>query len=449
MEGIPLSIFQKLNTRLEEQQLQDQPTDYLDQLFEHYKERLLKESNLEQLIQLPAYQKSKTIEKLVFEMLVEEKIIITEQDKAKLLTMILNDSVGYGPLEPLLKNEEITEIMVNGPSEIYIERNGTISQAQITFKNNEHIRNIIERIVAPIGRRIDESSPLVDGRLEDGSRINAAIPPVSVKGPVLTIRKFRKDPYTIEDLINFHTMTVPMARFLEAAMASKLNVIISGGTGSGKTTLLNVVSAGIPLGERIITIEDSAELRLNRKNVVSLEARPANMEGTGEISIRQLVRNALRMRPDRIIVGEVRGAEAMDMLQAMNTGHEGSLTTIHANNPNDAMSRIEAMILMGNASMTAEVVRSFIASAVQLVVQTLRLQDGSRKIVSIAEAVPQERGFVLRDIFRFRQYGVEKDGKVVGHFEPTGVVPLCLEKMKAFGQTLPEDYFSREDVAWS
>lgn len=381
-------------------------------------------------------------------MLIEEKIIITEQDKAKLLTMILNDSVGYGPLEPLLKNEEITEIMVNSPTEIYIERNGTISQAQISFKNNEHIRNIIERIVAPIGRRIDESSPLVDGRLEDGSRINAAIPPISVKGPVLTIRKFRKDPYTMDDLINFHTLTVPMARFLEAAMASKLNVIISGGTGSGKTTLLNVVSAGIPLGERIITIEDSAELRLNRKNVVSLEARPANMEGTGEISIRQLVRNALRMRPDRIIVGEVRGGEAMDMLQAMNTGHEGSLTTIHANNPNDAMSRIEAMILMGNASMTAEVVRSFIASAVQLVVQTLRLQDGSRKIVSIAEAVPQERGFILQDIFRFRQYGVEKDGKVVGHFEPTGVIPLCLEKMKVFGQALPEHYFSKEDAAW-
>jgi len=442
-----LSIFQKLSNRLDAQS-SEQPVEYLDQLFAHYKERLLKESNLEQLIQLPAYQKSKTIERLIADMLIEEKVIITEQDKSKLIAMILNDSVGYGPLEPLLKNEEITEIMVNGPQEIYIEKNGTISQAQVSFKNNEHIRNIIERIVAPIGRRIDESSPLVDGRLEDGSRINAAIPPVSVKGPVLTIRKFRKDPYTIEDLISFHSLTVPMARFLEAAMASKLNVIISGGTGSGKTTLLNVISASIPLGERIITIEDSAELRLNRKNVVSLEARPANMEGAGEISIRQLVRNALRMRPDRIIVGEVRGGEALDMLQAMNTGHEGSLTTIHANSPQDAMSRLEAMILMSNASMTAEVIRPFIASAVQLVVQTLRLQDGSRKIVSIAEAAADEEGVRLHDIFRFRRLGLEKDGTVAGHFEPTGYVPRCYEKMKVFGQHLPDHYFAKEEAAW-
>ncbi|MHA6482827.1 CpaF family protein [Paenibacillus sp. strain BS8-2] len=442
-----MSIFQKLNNRLDVQQV-EQPVEYLDQLFVHYKERLLKESNLEQLIQLPTYQKSKTIERLVVDMLAEEKVIITEQDKSKLIAMVLNDSVGYGPLEPLLKNEEITEIMVNGPQEIYIEKNGTISLAQISFKNNEHIRNIIERIVAPIGRRIDESSPLVDGRLEDGSRINAAIPPVSVKGPVLTIRKFRKDPYTINDLISFHSMTIPMARFLEAAMASKLNIIISGGTGSGKTTLLNVVSTSIPLGERIITIEDSAELRLNRKNVVSLEARPANMEGAGEISIRQLVRNALRMRPDRIIVGEVRGGEALDMLQAMNTGHEGSLTTIHANTPQDAITRLEAMILMSNSSMTGDVVRPFIASAVQLVVQTLRLQDGSRKIVSIAEATSDEDGVTLNEIFRFRRMGLEKDGTVFGHFEPTGYVPQCYEKMKVFGQQLPEHYFSPEDAAW-
>lgn len=442
-----MSIFQKLSNRLDVEQV-EKPVEYLDQMFAHYKERLLKESNLEQLIQLPTYQKSKTIERLIVDMLVEEKVIITEQDKAKLIAMVLNDSVGYGPLEPLLKNEEITEIMVNGPQEIYIEKNGTISQAQISFKNNEHIRNIIERIVAPIGRRIDESSPLVDGRLEDGSRINAAIPPVSVKGPVLTIRKFRKDPYTIDDLIGFHSLTIPMARFLEAAMASKLNVIISGGTGSGKTTLLNVVSAGIPMGERIITIEDSAELRLNRKNVVSLEARPANMEGAGEISIRQLVRNALRMRPDRIVVGEVRGGEALDMLQAMNTGHEGSLTTIHANSPQDAMTRLEAMILMSNSSMTGDIIRPFIASAVQLVVQTLRMQDGSRKIVSIAEATVNEEGVKLHDIFRFRRQGLEKDGTVVGHFEPTGYVPRCYEKMKVFGQQLPDHYFSPEEAAW-
>lgn len=443
-----MSIFQKLSTRLDDVGTTEQPLDYIDGLFEHYKERLLKESNLEQLIQLSTYQKSKTIEKLINEMLIEEKVVITEQDKLKLITMILNDSVGFGPLEPLLKNEEITEIMVNGPQEIYIEKNGTISQAQISFKNNEHIRNIIERIVAPIGRRIDESSPLVDGRLEDGSRVNAAIPPISVKGPVLTIRKFRKEPYAIEDLIGFHSLTIPMARFLEAAMASKLNVIISGGTGSGKTTLLNVISASIPRGERIITIEDSAELRLNRKNVISLEARPVNMEGTGEITIRQLVRNALRMRPDRIIVGEVRGGEAMDMLQAMNTGHEGSLTTIHANSPQDAMSRLEAMILMSNPSMTGEVIKPFIASAVQLVIQTLRLQDGSRKIVSIAEAVFDEQGIKLQEIFRFKRIGVEKDGTIIGHFEPTGIVPNCYEKIRIAGQELPAHTFSREETAW-
>lgn len=443
-----MSIFQKLNSRLDDSREEEKTShDYIDSLFNHYKDRLLKETNLDQLIKLPNYQKRKTIEKLIAEMLEQEKVIITQSDKAKLLEMILNDSVGYGPLEPLLQDDGITEIMVNGPDEVYIERNGNISLSNVSFKNHDHIRHIIDRIVAPIGRRIDESSPLVDGRLEDGSRINAAIPPIALHGPVLTIRKFKKDPYTMKDLIGFRTLSEKMAGFLQAAAASKLNIIISGGTGSGKTTLLNVVSAAIPVGERIITIEDMAELRLNRKNVVSLEARPANMEGTGEITIRQLVRNALRMRPDRIIVGEVRGGEALDMLQAMNTGHEGSLTTIHANSPQDAMSRLEAMILMSNPSMTAEVIRPFISAAIHLVVQTLRLSDGTRKIVSIAEAVAEGNDLKLKEIFRFDRQGVEMNGTVIGDFVATGYVPNCAQRMKTFGHELSADFFRPEGGA--
>ncbi len=443
-----MSIFQKLSSRLDDpQEAQKTSHDYLDYLFNHYKDRLLKETNLDQLIKLPNYQKRKTIEKMIHDMLEQDKVIITQVDKAKLLEMILNDSVGYGPLEPLLHDDEITEIMVNGPDEVYIERNGNISLSNVSFKNHEHIRHIIDRIVAPIGRRIDESSPLVDGRLDDGSRINAAIPPIALHGPVLTIRKFKKDPYTMKDLIGFRTLSEKMALFLQAAAASKMNIIISGGTGSGKTTLLNVVSAAIPPGERIITIEDMAELRLNRKNTVSLEARPANMEGTGEITIRQLVRNALRMRPDRIIVGEVRGGEALDMLQAMNTGHEGSLTTIHANSPQDAMSRLEAMILMSNPSMTAEVIRPFISAAIHLVVQALRLSDGTRKIVSIAEAVTEGGELKLKEIFRFNRQGVEITGKVIGDFVTTGYVPNCAQRLKTYGHELPADFFASEGSA--
>lgn len=441
-----MSIFQKLSSRLDEPQAPAEKTseDYIDFLFNHYKERLLKETNLDQLIKLPLHQKRRTIEKLINEMLEQERVIITQLDKVKLLDMILNDSVGYGPLEPLLHDEDITEIMVNGPNEVYVEKKGNISLSSISFKSHDHIRNIIDRIVAPIGRRVDESSPLVDGRLEDGSRINAAIPPIALHGPVLTIRKFKKDPYSLKDLITFRSMSDKMGMFLEAVTASKLNIIISGGTGSGKTTLLNVVSAAIPVGERIITIEDMAELRLNRKNVVSLEARPSNMEGSGEITIRQLVRNALRMRPDRIIVGEVRGGEAMDMLQAMNTGHEGSLTTIHANSPQDAISRLEAMILMNNPSMTAEVIRPFISAAIHLVVQTLRLSDGKRKVVSIAEAVTEDGELRLHDIFRFERTGTEMNGDIRGHFVTTGYVPNCASRLQTYGYALPEHFFAAE-----
>ncbi|RXT07833.1 CpaF family protein [Ammoniphilus sp. CFH 90114] len=439
-----MAIFNKLGARLAENPLADKKyTDPIDVMFEHYKERLLKETNLDQLIRLPVHQKRRTIEKLIHDMMEEEKVIIPSEDKERLLRMILDDSVGYGPLEPLLGDEEITEIMVNAPNEVYVEKAGKISLTPITFKNHEHIRNIIDRIIAPIGRRVDESSPLVDGRLEDGSRVNAAIPPVALYGPVLTIRKFKKDPYTIQNLIDFTSMSEKMAQFLEAAVASKLNIIISGGTGSGKTTLLNVLSAAIPHGERVITIEDMAELRLNRRNVVSLEARPANMEGTGEIGIRQLVKNALRMRPDRIIVGEVRGGEALDMLQAMNTGHEGSLTTIHANTAQDALSRLEAMIIMSNPSLTVDVVKPYISSAVNLIVQTIRLSDGTRKVVSVSEVQGKGGGLILHDIFKFQREGVELDGTVLGEFQATGFVPQCYTRLKAFGQEIPVEFFSR------
>jgi len=437
-----MSIFNKLHSRLADPSISEKiSTDPLDQLFKHFKERLLKESNLDQLIGLPDYQKRKTIEKIIHAMIDEEKVIIPLEEKDRLLQMILDDSVGYGPLEPLLHDEEITEIMVNSPTEVYIEKNGKIALTDVSFKSQEHIRNIIDRIIAPIGRRIDESSPLVDGRLLDGSRVNAAIPPISLNSPVITIRKFKKDPYNIEDLIAFGSMSEKMASFLQMAVASKLNMIISGGTGSGKTTLLNVLSAAIPGGERVITIEDMAELRLNRRNVVALEARPMNMEGSGEITIRQLVKNALRMRPDRIIVGEVRGGEALDMLQAMNTGHEGSLTTVHANSAQDALSRLEAMIIMSNPALTVDVLKPYISAAVDLIVQTTRLSDGTRKVVSISELRTKGTELVLEDIFYYDRTGVGADGTVVGQFKLTHIPPQCTSKIRAFGHDLPDEFF--------
>lgn len=443
-----MSIFHKLNANQESAETYSdrKKIDPIEEMFSHYKERLLRETDLEKLLQLPTSQKKAAIERFINEMIAKERVVLSQDDRNKLVRMILNDTVGFGPLEPLLADDDLTEIMVNNPDEVYIEKNGQIHLTDIRFKDHDHIRHIIDRIIAPIGRRIDESSPYVDGRLGDGSRVNAAIPPVSINGPVITIRKFKQDPYTMDDLISFDTVPDEMAEFLEASTASKLNVIVSGGTGSGKTTLLNVLSAAIPQDERIITVEDMAELRLDRKNVVALEARPPNMEGKGEITIRDLVRNSLRMRPDRIVVGEVRGGEALDMLQAMNTGHEGSLTTIHANAPQDAMSRLEAMILMSNPSMTADVVRPYIASAINIVVQTSRVSDGSRKIVSIAEALDQGDRIELKEIYQYQRERMDDDGNVVGSFKPTGYVPECLKRMNSFGFEISEDRFIHEGV---
>ena len=361
----------------------------------------------------------------------EERVPLSAADKQRLIESIANDVLGYGPIEPLLNDESVTEIMVNGPNSVYVERAGKAGLAPVKFLDEDHLRRVIEKIVAQVGRRIDESSPLCDARLPDGSRVNAVIPPLAIGGPFLTIRKFSKDPLGIEDLIGFGTLTPAAARFLQACIIGKLNVIISGGTGSGKTTTLNVMSSFIPEGERVITIEDAKELQLRQDHVLCMESRPANVEGKGEVSIRDLVKNALRMRPDRIVVGECRGGEALDMLQAMNTGHDGSLTTTHANTPRDAMTRIETLVMMAGYDMPVRAIREQMASAVDLVIQIGRQRDGSRKISHITEVQGLEGDvIILQDIFLFDfAAGVGEDGKLLGTLQPTGVRPKFAEKL--------------------
>lgn len=350
----------------------------------------------------------------------------------------VSEICGYGPIQPLLDDPTITEVMVNGPDKVYIERDGKIYKQDRVFKDNAHVMRVIERIVLPLGRRIDESSPMVDARLPDGSRVNVIIPPLAVDGPTLTVRKFARVPYTVDDLVRFGTMTKWMAEFLHACVQAKLNVLVSGGTGSGKTTTLNVLTSFIPEGERIVTVEDAAELQLQQAHVVRLESRPPNLEGRGEITIRQLVRNALRMRPDRIIVGEVRGGEALDMLQAMNTGHEGSLSTAHTNSPRDALSRLETMCLMAGTELPSRAVREQIASAMNLIIHQARLRDGSRKIVQVSEIQGMEGDVVvLQDIFVFEQRGVAQDGSVIGEHKPTGLRPKFLARLSKQGIELP------------
>lgn len=364
-------------------------------------------------------------------------------ERQRLVQEIMAEILGFGPIEPLLQDPSVNEIMVNGPHQVYIERKGKLELSRTTFYDDAHVLHIIEKIVAPLGRRIDESQPMVDARLPDGSRVNAIIPPLALNGPILTIRKFSKVPFGIEDLIGFGTLTAEMAEFINACVKARLNVIVSGGTGSGKTTTLGVISAFIPEDERIITIEDAAELQLRQTHVVTLETRPANIEGKGAVVIRDLVRNALRMRPERIIVGEVRSGEALDMLQAMNTGHDGSLTTGHANTPRDMLSRLETMVLMAGMDLPVRAIREQISSAIDVIVQQSRLRDGSRKITHITEVLGMEGDvIVLQDIFRFEQTGIEKQGKVQGYFRATGIRPHFIEKLIAAGQILPEGIFS-------
>lgn len=366
----------------------------------------------------------------------------------KLVKDLYNEAVGLGPLEDLLEEEDITEIMVNGTNNVYIERKGKLFQTDKTFTTEDAVRAVIERIVSPIGRRIDESQPYVDARLPNGSRVNAIIPPLSLVGPCLTIRIFSKDPLTIENLCQFGSMTQEIGEFLNACVKVRKNIVVSGGTGSGKTTLLNVISNYLPHDERIITIEDAAELRLPQEHVVRLEARPANIEGRGAVTIRDLVRNALRMRPDRIVVGECRGGEAIDMLQAMNTGHEGSLTTVHANSPRDALARLETMVLMSGMELPLSAIREQIGSAVHIIVQLSRFSDGTRKINRVSEVVGIEGDRItMQDIFEYTQSGVDSDGKVIGKFQPTGAVPTFVNDMKTRG--IKFDYSIFDKAQWS
>jgi pilus assembly protein CpaF len=381
------------------------------------------------------------IEMLFNQFLAEENLLYTRANRTKLLDWVVADIIGYGPLQPLLNDPEITEIMVNRFDEVYVERFGKIETTSVTFEDEAHIRRIIDRIVAPIGRRVDESSPMVDARLPNGFRVNATIPPLSLIGPVLTIRKFAARPFTAQDLIANSTLNSNVVSFLRACVEARINIVISGGTGSGKTTLLNVVSAFIPTAERIITIEDVAELQLNQTHVIRLEKRPPNIEGRGEVTIRQLVINALRMRPDRIIVGEARGGEALDMLQAMNTGHDGSMTTIHSNSPRDSLRRIETMVMMAGLDLPLRAIREQVASAIELVVHLERLRDGTRRIVNITEVQGMESDtIVLQDLFFFDQTGF-KNGRVVGKLRSTGLRPSFAEVFQINDIQLPDNIF--------
>ena len=364
-------------------------------------------------------------------------------DRERLVDELISEIMGLGPIEPFLQDSSVSEVMVNGPDSIYIERSGHLIKTETRFRNAEHLMHIIDRIVSAVGRRVDESSPMVDARLLDGSRVNVIIPPLSLIGPCLTIRKFSRDVLTVDKMIEFGSFDERMAQFLEACVRGRLNVVVSGGTGSGKTTLLNVLSSYVPESERIVTLEDSAELQLHQDNLVTLETRPANIEGEGEISMRDLVRNALRMRPDRIIVGEVRTGEALDMLQAMNTGHDGSMTTAHANSARDLLSRLETMVLMSGMELPLRAIRSQIASAVDIVVQIARMRDGSRKIINISEITGMEGDIItMQDLFRFEQQGIDSDGRLRGEFVSEGLRPLCSEKLELNGIHLPMELFS-------
>jgi pilus assembly protein CpaF len=381
------------------------------------------------------------IEEIFGRVVDEEGLALTRAERVRMLEQITDEIIGLGPLEPLLRDDSVSEIMVNGPRQVYIERAGKLELTNVVFQNDDHVMRIIDRIIAPIGRRVDESSPMVDARLTDGSRVNAIIPPLSLVGPVITIRKFSASPFTTDDLIRFGTSTPDMFDFLKACVEARLNIFVSGGTGSGKTTTLNVLSSFIPNDERIVTIEDAAELQLRQEHVVTLESRPPNIEGKGAVPIRELVRNSLRMRPDRIVVGECRSGEALDMLQAMNTGHDGSLSTGHANTPRDMLARLETMVLMAGVDLPVRAIREQISSAVDLIVHQSRLKDGTRKIVNITEVQGMEGDtIVMQDVFVFEQTGVI-DGKIQGRLKPTGIRPKFVELFESQGIHLPNGIF--------
>ncbi|KFC76445.1 CpaF family protein [Massilia sp. LC238] len=408
---------------------------------------ILDRIDLERLKRLTAEQFKHELALLIQRIIEEERIVLNQHERHHLVLDIQHEMLGFGPLEPLLNDPSVSDILVNTASKVYVERRGKLELTDISFHDNAHLIKIIEKIVSRVGRRVDESSPMVDARLPDGSRVNAIIPPLAVDGPLLSIRRFGSSPLSVQNLLDYKSLTPPMIRVLESLGGAKVNILISGGTGSGKTTLLNLISGFIPATERVLTIEDAAELQLRQPHVVRLETRPPNIEGKGEMTQRALVRNALRMRPDRIILGEVRGAEALDMLQAMNTGHEGSLATIHSNTPRDALSRLENMVSMAGVNLTARAIRQQIASAVTVVVQVSRLTDGTRKVVSLQEITGMEGDIIsMQEIFRFEQSGVDADGKVKGRFSATGVRPRFAERLKMFGVPVPEDTFDPDRI---
>ncbi len=410
-------------------------------VIEAINKKITEKGQSDSLLSDPA--QSDTVRSLIEEIVEQEAENVSRSERGKIARELFDEVMGYGPLELLLKDDSISEIMVNGPHQVYIERAGKLELSEVVFKDNEHVMNIIDRIVSSIGRHIDEASPMVDARLQDGSRVNAIIPPLSLIGPVITIRKFSKKPMTAQDLIRFGSVSLKMLSFLEACVRGKLNIIVSGGTGSGKTTLLNVLSAFIPESDRIVTIEDAAELQLRQKHVITLESRPANLEGRGQISIRELVKNALRMRPDRIVVGEVRSGETLDMLQAMNTGHDGSLTTAHANNPRDLLSRLETMVLMAGMDLPIKAIREQVSSAIDIVVQQSRMRDGTRKIISICEVLGMEgETITMQEIFTYETDGqMDANAKFKGKFHSTGVRPMCIEKIRNSGVLVSDDWF--------
>jgi pilus assembly protein CpaF len=422
--------------------MQDQ--EYLD-LKASLHSKVINEIDLESLNRLPEATAREQLRKVILDVLQREKTPLTMTEREQIVGEILDEVFGLGPMQTLLADPTLSDILVNGAYDVYVERRGKLERANVRFNDNDHLMRIIDRIVSRVGRRVDESSPMVDARLRDGSRVNVIIPPLSLDGPILSIRRFGTDPLTATDLLDNDTLTPEMLELLKAAVQGKLNAIISGGTGAGKTTLLNVLSSYIPTTERIITIEDAAELQLKQDHVVRLETRPPNIEGKGAIKQRQLVINALRMRPDRIVVGEVRGEEAVDMLQAMNTGHEGSLTTVHANSPRDALSRIETMVSMANLNLPEKAARQQLASAIHVIIQVTRMTDGTRKITNISEITGMEGPMItMQDLFVFERQGFEENGRVRGKFKPTGIRPKFTEKLFAAGIRLPMDMFTVE-----
>ena len=406
--------------------------------------KLLDRINFEALTSMAGERVRNEVRTALTRLLEEERVPLSLADKEKLVTETLDEVFGLGPLEPLLQDPSISDILVNTPHKIWVERRGKLQLTPVRFKDNAHLLRIVEKIVSRVGRRVDESSPMVDARLPDGSRVNAVIPPVALDGPLLSIRRFRKDPIQAQEMVENRTLTQEMLDFVAGCVKARLNVLISGGTGAGKTTLLNLLSGFIPDDERIVTVEDAAELQLRQEHVARMETRPANIEGQGAIRIRQLVINALRMRPDRIVVGEVRGEEALDMLQAMNTGHDGSLTTVHANTPRDAIARLEVMVGMANAAMGVRSMRQQISSALDLIIQVARMSDGSRKVTHITECVGMEGDQVTtQDVFVFQKQGITEQGKVRGRFQPTGIRPRCSERLQACGIHLPPHTYQR------